>query len=60
MYILNTIAMANENEMNKVFNKIINRARKDKPRILFNHCFKIFPKRTKGNKLKKIKNNGTI
>ena len=58
--ILKIIAIAKDKEMNKVFRTIIKMTKKDKPRILFTHCLKIFPITIRGIRLKKIKNNGII
>ena len=60
MKILNIIAIAKDKEMNKVFKTIIKMTKKDKPRILFTHCLKIFPIITSGIRLTNIKNNGMI
>ena len=58
IYILIIIAIEKDKEINNVFRIIMNKIKKDKPRILFIHCLNNLPKIINGIKLKKIMSNG--
>ena len=58
--ILIIIAIANDKEINNVFKITMKKIKKDKPRMLLNHCLNNFPIRIKGIKLTIIKSKGII